>query len=179
MDFKRNPKTGFIMRNSLPPFRRRLLHGRTANFNSSEKRILVQLVDPYKDVVDSKRNDVTTVKEKENIWNHVTRLFNAKFTDQKPREPRNLQRLWKNIKSKAKAQNTEIDAMLESEMPVMMQPIKTEGQSDCSVGNGFRETDGQDSCGSELSAGITFVYEWLIFIVSTYIHTYIHTIIHT
>ena len=111
----------------MPPFRRRLLHGRTANFNSAEKRVLVQLVEPYKDVVDSKKNDVTTVKEKENIWNHLIRVFNSRFRGQKPREPRNLQRLWKNIKSKAKAQNTEIDAMLDSESPrTLLQPIKTE-----------------------------------------------------
>ena len=116
----------------MPTFRRRLLHGRTANFNSLEKRVLVQLVDPYKDIIDSKKNDATTVKEKENIWIHMTRLFNSKFPGQKPRESKNLQRLWKNIKSRAKAQNTEIDTMLDAE-PVglhLQQPIKLENQSD-------------------------------------------------
>ena len=125
-------QNSFYSRTSMPTFRRRLLHGRTANFNSLEKRVLVQLVDPYKDIIDSKKNDATTVKEKENIWIHMTRLFNSKFPGQKPRESKNLQRLWKNIKSRAKAQNTEIDTMLDAE-PVglhLQQPIKLENQSD-------------------------------------------------
>ena len=135
-------QTSFYNRTAMPTFRRRLLHGRTANFNSLEKRILVQLVEPYKDVVDSKKNDTTTVKEKENIWIHMTRLFNARFPGQKPRESKNLQRLWKNIKSKAKAQNTEIDAMLDAEPTglQLQQPIKLENQSD-----GFHEADEQGS----------------------------------
>ena len=127
--FRGNFYTGTSMPST---FRRRLIHGRTANFNSLEKRVLVQLVEPYKDVIDSKKNDATTVKEKENIWIHMTRLFNSKFPGQKPRESKNLQRLWKNIKSRARNQNTEIEAMLDAE-PVglhLQQPIKMETQSD-------------------------------------------------
>ena len=164
----------------MPSYRRRLLHGRTANFNINERRVLVQLVEQYKSVVDSKRNDVSTVRNKENIWKHMTRLFNAKFPDQKPREIKSLQRLWKNMKSKAKAQNTEIETMVESEArsetwfetprfppDTTLEPevssetsrllpkVKVEMDADnTSVLNGAEETDGQESWVSESTTGI-------------------------
>lgn len=66
-----------------------------------ERRILVNLVEKYRDIVECKKTDSSTVFKKQQTWIRITNEYNKHFNVRK-RQNKQLKRLWENTKAKAK-----------------------------------------------------------------------------
>ena len=75
---------------------------RSKNFTESEKKLLIDLVDKYKHTIESKKTDAKSAQEKMNARTQLTEEFNY-ISTYAIREMKNLQRFWKNLKARAKA----------------------------------------------------------------------------
>lgn len=69
-------------------------------FKESEVEILVKLVDKYKNIIENKKTDATTWKEKQKTWAQITNEFNATCGSSRP--PKNIKCKYDNLKKTAK-----------------------------------------------------------------------------
>nr|CAI5840972.1 unnamed protein product [Callosobruchus analis]CAI5840974.1 unnamed protein product [Callosobruchus analis] len=67
-------------------------------FTTSEKALLLNLVDKFKDLIENKKTDGATLEKKKEAWEKVTRLFNANSETQ--RQCKQLRKFWDNLKQK-------------------------------------------------------------------------------
>lgn len=74
---------------------------RSENFTKDEKDVLITCVERHKGVLENKRTDLVTVKEKEDCWKVLAIEFNNEFPSRK-RTGAQLKQCWKNIKSVTK-----------------------------------------------------------------------------
>ncbi|KYQ55384.1 UPF0439 protein C9orf30 like protein [Trachymyrmex zeteki] len=51
---------------------------RAQNFFEAEKMMLINLVQQYKDILENKRSDSVTSKDKEKCWKVIEHLFNSR-----------------------------------------------------------------------------------------------------
>lgn len=72
---------------------------RQPNFTFFEKQILIRLLNDYKHIVEDKRTDKRTNKEKEKAWTEITDRFNSE-ADVNKRTKKQLENCWKALKSK-------------------------------------------------------------------------------
>lgn len=103
---------------------------RGCNFTSEEKCILVNLIIKYKDIIENKKTDSATVREKDFAWNQVLNEFNGSVVVNK-RTLKQLKSFYDNYKRKAKKKNTEDKLNF----------FKTGGS--CSVGSTLDQTEAQ------------------------------------
>ena len=75
---------------------------RSKNFTDTEKNLLLNLIDKYKNSVECKRTDSKTLKQKSEAWANLCEEFNSTSTYNK-REVKKLQSFWKNLKTRAKS----------------------------------------------------------------------------
>ena len=75
--------------------------GRRRWFTPREKKLLTALIEQYKDVVESKKRDGASNREKEKVWEVIAVQFSALPRTQ-PRASRELRRCWENMKARAK-----------------------------------------------------------------------------
>ena len=75
---------------------------RSKNFSETEKNLLLNLVDKYKNSIECKRTDSKTLKQKSEAWVNLCEEFNFTSTYTK-REVKNLQSFGKNLKTRAKS----------------------------------------------------------------------------
>jgi len=75
---------------------------RSKNFVETKKKILLELIDRYKSVIECKRTDAKSTKEKEDAWKKLCDDFNSESTYML-RTVNNLKSAWKNLKTRAKA----------------------------------------------------------------------------
>ena len=70
-------------------------------FSELEKSIITELVAKHENVIEVKRNDYKTIKQKDMPWEALTEGFNceAGVTKQKSKQ---IKKCWENIKSRAK-----------------------------------------------------------------------------
>lgn len=70
-----------------------------------ERRILFDLVEKNREIVENKKTDSTTVYTKQQIWLKITNEYNRQPNVRK-RLPKQLKRLWENTKARAKKNST-------------------------------------------------------------------------
>ncbi|KAK7079631.1 myb SANT-like DNA-binding [Halocaridina rubra] len=75
--------------------------GRRKWFIPLEKKILTALIEQHKGVVESKKRDGASNREKEQVWEVIAAQFSAHPSTQ-PRSSRELRRCWENMKARAK-----------------------------------------------------------------------------
>lgn len=75
--------------------------GRRKWFIPLEKTILTALVEQQKSIVESKKRDGASNREKEKVWEVIAAQFSAHPSTQ-PRTSRELRRCWENMKARAK-----------------------------------------------------------------------------
>ena len=73
---------------------------RGPNFVESDKNRLVKLVIQYKDIIENKVTDSTSLKKKKTCWQKITEEFNAEATHSRSTD--SLKTLWDNIKHDAR-----------------------------------------------------------------------------
>lgn len=66
-----------------------------------ERRILFDLVEKNRGIVENKKTDSTTVYSKQQIWLKITNEYN-RHSNVRKRLPKQLKRLWENTKARAK-----------------------------------------------------------------------------
>ena len=66
-----------------------------------EKAILTELVRKYRDILEDKKNDYTSIKRKMDTWETVREEFNSQSGVNK-RDPKQLKKCWENLKARAK-----------------------------------------------------------------------------
>ena len=71
------------------------------NFTQLEKETLVELIEERRSIVEGKKNDVTSIKRKEEAWEIITVNFNSRVGVNK-RSDKQLRGLWKNLKSQTR-----------------------------------------------------------------------------
>lgn len=79
---------------------------RAPNFTKMEKMLLIALVSKHKDIVDCKRTDAVTWKQKEEAWKQITRSFNASGRTTGIRTFESLRKLYDNLKGVCKRKGT-------------------------------------------------------------------------
>ncbi|XP_064625947.1 myb/SANT-like DNA-binding domain-containing protein 3 [Lineus longissimus] len=70
-------------------------------FSELERSLLIELVDKYKETLESKKNDYKCIKAKSEAWTKVADNFNSQNGVVK-RDVKQLKKCWDNIKSSAK-----------------------------------------------------------------------------
>ncbi len=70
-------------------------------FSELEKSLITELVAKHKNVLESKRNDYKSIKQKTMVWETLAEEFNSQ-AGVKRRESKQIKKCWKNIKSQAK-----------------------------------------------------------------------------
>lgn len=80
---------------------------RSGNFTTEEKNLLIELVEKYKGILENKKTNAVTQREKDSMWEKVSNIFNSQNLNV-PRSAESLKKLWHNQKQearKAAAQN--------------------------------------------------------------------------
>jgi hypothetical protein len=72
-------------------------------FSELEKSLITELVSKHKNVLESKRNDYKSIKQKTMTWETLTEEFNSQ-AGVKKRESKQIKKCWENIKSRAKGE---------------------------------------------------------------------------
>lgn len=71
---------------------------RAANFSTYEEQLLIGLVEKYKNIIESKRNNAVTWKDKEQAWLKIECEFNSRNTDNIFRSGKHLKEKYNNLK---------------------------------------------------------------------------------
>ncbi|CAG9764518.1 unnamed protein product [Ceutorhynchus assimilis] len=78
------------------------MSGRAANFCKEEELFLISLIDKYKNVIESKKSDANSWKDKEMAWKKVEAEFNASCKTNGVRPLKVLKEKYRNLKKKTK-----------------------------------------------------------------------------
>ncbi|XP_031330653.1 uncharacterized protein LOC116161445 [Photinus pyralis] len=70
---------------------------RSANFTSSDRNLLLQILQDFKETVENKKTDSQTWKTKDDAWDKVAKMFNSQ-TQQCPRTKDSLRKYYENLK---------------------------------------------------------------------------------
>lgn len=71
---------------------------RAPNFSKCEEQLLVSLVEKYKNIIESKKSNVLTWKDKEKAWSRIEIEFNSKNSGNAFRSVKNLKEKYNNLK---------------------------------------------------------------------------------
>ena len=71
------------------------------NFTTQEKLMFLDMIDFYKNTIESKLYDNMMLEKKDRAWRDMADTFNTKSRTG-PRTPKQLKALWKNMKAKAR-----------------------------------------------------------------------------
>jgi len=80
---------------------------RLPNFSTDEKIILIEIIESRKHIVENKKTDSVTVKEKEKCWLDISREFNSKCIVAN-RNVASLKSCWDNLKKRTRKHSAEI-----------------------------------------------------------------------
>lgn len=74
---------------------------RASNFNKEEVRLLTELVTKHRSIIENKKTDAVTNKEKEAAWEKIARMFNAS-SGVASRNAKTLKLKYESLKKEAK-----------------------------------------------------------------------------
>jgi len=80
---------------------------RLPNFSTDEKMNLIEIIENKQHIIESKRTDGVTIKEKEKCWLDISREFNSKCI-QTNRNVISLKSCWDNLKKRTRKHCAEI-----------------------------------------------------------------------
>ncbi|KAK9752285.1 Myb/SANT-like DNA-binding domain [Popillia japonica] len=109
---------------------------RITPFTNVEKNILTQLIQRF-DVLKSKSMDGTTISQKNEAWHKISCLFNIHQETKVKRTPRQLKKLWNNMKHRKQIELKLKKQMEESEVKVEETPIV----EFFDIGDGYRDQE--------------------------------------
>lgn len=75
---------------------------RAANFSTYEEQLLISLVEKYKNIIESKRSNVVTWKNKKKAWLKIECEFNSRNNDNTFRSAKHLKEKYNNLKKSTK-----------------------------------------------------------------------------
>lgn len=75
---------------------------RAANFSKYEEQLLINLVEKYKNIIESKKSNAVTWKDKEKAWLKIECEFNNKNNDNTFRSAKHLKEKYNNLKKGTK-----------------------------------------------------------------------------
>lgn len=75
---------------------------KSPNFTELEKKVLIELVDSRKGIIESKQNDGKMISKKNKEWENIGKEFNSRHGVHK-RSLTQLKSLWKNLKARTKS----------------------------------------------------------------------------
>lgn len=81
---------------------------RKGNFSVPEVELLVNLISPYKEIVENKKTDAATNEEKNRIWEHISQIFNTDGASSCLRDAKALRSKWEALKASTKRKVIEI-----------------------------------------------------------------------
>lgn len=76
------------------------MRSRAENFTTEEKDLLVELVTKYKEVIENKRTDAVSQKQKKRAYQMLSNEYNSQST--RPRTAASLKVCWENIKKRSR-----------------------------------------------------------------------------
>lgn len=79
---------------------------RASNFDKTEIRLLTELVTKYRSVVENKKTDAVTNKEKDAAWSTIASTFNAATSGPTERTPKTLKLKYEGLKKSTKKKMT-------------------------------------------------------------------------
>lgn len=79
---------------------------RGTNFSVFEKELLIELVTKYKEIIECKKTNGMTIKEKDDTWEKIGLEFNCN-AHVTPRTAKQLRQFYKNMKRSAKKARSE------------------------------------------------------------------------
>ena len=94
-----------------------------SNFIHSEKELLIDLVEKYRGVIENKKTDATTCKQKEEAWASVATDFNGQSAAGVKRTSQQLLNAYKNLKRVAKKKLSDDKACIYLFTKCMLQSI--------------------------------------------------------
>ena len=71
---------------------------RAPNFTSREKSVLLNIVFNYKHIIENKKTDSITWREKDHCWTKLTSIFNSQNPENIARSKESLRKLYDNLK---------------------------------------------------------------------------------
>ncbi|EFN61163.1 UPF0439 protein C9orf30, partial [Camponotus floridanus] len=77
------------------------LRKRAVNFTQAEKMILIDLILKHKHIIENKRSDNVTLKDKEKSWKIIENTFNS-ISSTEFRSSEVLKSCWDNLKKKTR-----------------------------------------------------------------------------
>jgi len=75
---------------------------RSANFTPAEKNLLLDLIERYKSIIESRNLDAMTSKLKENTWIKLSNDYNSCLMPSGHRETKQLKKCYNNMKKAAR-----------------------------------------------------------------------------
>lgn len=75
---------------------------RAPNFSKNEEQLLIGLVEKYKNIIECKKSNVLTWKDKEKAWLKIEMEFNSKNNGNTFRSAKYLKEKFNNLKKKLK-----------------------------------------------------------------------------
>lgn len=79
---------------------------RATNFSSSEVRLLTELVTKYRSVIENKKTDAVTNKDKDDAWTKIATTFNAASSETAVRTAKTLKLKYEGVKKLTKKKMT-------------------------------------------------------------------------
>lgn len=79
---------------------------RSANFNNAEIQLIVSLVERYKQIIENKKTDAVTNKDKESAWKKIKSSFNSCEISTTERSWKTLKLKYEGIKKTAKKKSS-------------------------------------------------------------------------
>nr|CAI5839753.1 unnamed protein product [Callosobruchus analis] len=92
--------TGSVFEPYVPPEDSKMMEERkrAPNFTINEKTLLLNLIHQLKDVIENKKTNSKTWREKDEAWEKITEMFNAQSPEIYPRSKEALKKYYDNIK---------------------------------------------------------------------------------
>ncbi|KAG5888851.1 hypothetical protein JTB14_037689 [Gonioctena quinquepunctata] len=75
-----------------------VIRKRAPNFSTSGKTVLLNIINTYKSIIECKKMDGTTWRQKDEAWNKICAVFNSNSPGNYPRNKEYLKKFFDNIK---------------------------------------------------------------------------------
>lgn len=95
--------------------------GRSSSASSAERCLLLGALASHMGVLDARENDAQTIIRKSELWDEITRQFNANTSA--PRSRQQIQTLYKNMKAKARRYEVRLSEVSSGVPPPDPDPI--------------------------------------------------------
>ncbi|XP_071578866.1 myb/SANT-like DNA-binding domain-containing protein 3, partial [Temnothorax nylanderi] len=75
-----------------------LLPSKNKHYTLMERKVFLQILNNYKNIIENKKSDSVTLKDKEIAWNEICNNYNTSTLISQERNVAQLKKLWTNLK---------------------------------------------------------------------------------